>query len=182
MHGKFAIPSLPHLVNIHSLRINRFKLLFGPKRASKPGLHCPLPPKKTKEDVLSDYLQYLYDCCRDFIEDTRPDGVFLWKSLYGDIQFILSHPATWSGKQHDILRKCMVQSGLLPDAHSSRIAFVSEGEANLHYIMRHRHKLGLNDNVSRIDTHLLRQFNSIPIPVSAEWSRSSRPRCWCRYS
>jgi hypothetical protein len=110
--------------------------------------------------VLSDYLQHLYDCSRDFIEDTHPDGVSLWKSLHGDAQFILSHPTTWGGNQHDILRKCMVQSGLLPSAHSSRMAFVSEGEANLHYIMRHKHELGLNGDVSYLDTHSLRQ----PIP------------------
>lgn len=139
--------------------LKRFKLLFGPKRATKPGLQCPLPPRKTKEDVLSDYLQYLYDCSRDFIEDTHSDGVFLWKSLHADAQFILSHPTNWDGKQHDILRNCMVQSGLLSDAHSSRMAFVSESEANLHYIMRHRHELGLNGDVSLVDTHFLHQFS-----------------------
>ena len=132
---------------IHLSRIDRFKLLFGPKEAAKLCLHSPLPPNKTKEDVLSDYLRYLYDCSREFIQDTRPDGVFLWKSFQGDAQFILSHPTTWGGKQRDILRACMVQSGLLPDVHSSRLAFVSEGEANLHYIMRHRHELGLNGDV-----------------------------------
>lgn len=38
----------------------------------------------------------------------------------------------------------MAQSELLPEAQPSRLTFVSEGEANLHYIMRHRHELGLN--------------------------------------
>jgi len=166
------------LIPIHSLRIDRFKLLFGPKRGVKLGLHCPLPPKKTKEDVLSDYLQYLYDCARDFIEDTHPDGVFLWRSLHGDVQFILSHPTTWGGKQHDILRRCMVQTGLLPDPHSSRMAFVSEGEANVHYVMRHRHELGLTGDVSYIDAHFLRKPNP---HSSAERSRYSCPRRWCRY-
>ena len=146
--------------SIRPLRVDRFKLLFGPKKGAKPGLHCPFPPDKTKEDVLSDYLQYLYDCSREFIEDTHPDGVLLWKSLHGDTQFILSHPTTWGGKQHNVLRECMVRSGLLPDVHSSRIAFVSEGEANLHYIMRHRHELGLNGDVGYIDTHSLHWLSS----------------------
>lgn len=132
---------------IHPSRIDRFKLLFGPKNTAKLCLHSPLPPNKTKEDVLSDYLRYLYDCTGDFIQDAHPDGVFLWKSLREDAQYILSHPTTWGGKQHEMLRECMVQSGLLPDANSSRLAFVSEGEANLHYIMRHRHELGLNSGV-----------------------------------
>lgn len=133
---------------IHPLCADRFKLLFGPERAAKLCFHSPLPPNKTKEDVFSDYLRYLYDCTREFIEDTRPDGVFLWRSLHEDAQFILSHPTSWGGKQHDILRGCMAQSGLLPNAHSSRLIFVSEGEANLHYIMHHRHELGLNTDVS----------------------------------
>jgi len=109
--------------------------------------------------VLSDYLQYLHGCTRDFIEDTHPDGVFLWRSLHGDMQLILSHPTTWGGKQHDVLRKCVVQSGLLPDVHSSRMAFVSEGEANLHYIMRHRHELGLTGDVGSADARSPRQPN-----------------------
>ena len=133
---------------IHPWRIDRFKLLFGPKRTAKLCNHSPLPPNKTKEDVLSDYLRYLYDCSRDFIEDAHPDGVFLWKSLHGDAQFILSHPTSWGGKQHEVLRGCMAQSELLPEVHPSRLTFVSEGEANLHYIMRHRHELGLNGDVS----------------------------------
>lgn len=166
--------------SIHSLPIDRFKLLFGPNKGTKPGLHCPLPPEKTKEDVLSDYLQYLYDCSKDFIQGTHSDGVFLWTSLHGDAQFILSHPATWGGTQHDVLRKCMVWSGLLPDTHSSRIAFVSEGEANLHYIMRHRHQLGLQGDVSHT---LIRtsSANSFLTHISAEWSGHSRSRRWCWY-
>lgn len=149
-----------HLISIQSFRVYRFKLLFGPKRAVKLGLNCPLPPKKTKEDVLSDYLRYLHDCTRDFIEDTHPDGVFLWRSLHGGAQFILSHPTTWGGKQHDTLRRCMAQSGLLHDPHSNRMTFVSEGEANLHYIMRHRHELGLAGDVSYVDAHSLHQPNA----------------------
>ena len=137
-----------------SLRVGRFKLLFGPKKAAKLCHHSPLPPNKTKEDVLSDYLQYLYDCSRVFIEDTHLDGVSLWKSLHGDAQFILSHPTTWGGKQHDMLRACMAQSEILPDPHTGRLAFVSEGEANLHYIMRHRHELGLNSDVSSFNRTL----------------------------
>ena len=160
LHGEFAIPPGACPISIHSLRVDRFKLLFGPERGAKPGLHCPFPPNRTKEDVLSDYLQYLYDCSREFIEDTHSDGVLLWKSLHGDVQFILSHPTTWGGKQHDVLRECMVRGGLLPDVHSNRMAFVSEGEANLHYIMRHRHELGLNGDVSYIDTHSLRRSSS----------------------
>ena len=110
--------------------------------------------------MFSDYLKHLYDCSREFIEVTHPDGVLLWKSLHEDAQFILSHPTTWGGSQHDMLRRCMVQAGLLPDAHSGRMAFVSEGEANLHYIMRHRHELGLSGDVSYIDTHFLRPSHS----------------------
>ena len=132
-------------------------MLFRPKKATKPGLQCPLPPDKTKEDVLSDYLRYLYDCSRVFIEDTHADGVFLWRSLHDEAHFILGHPATWGGKQHDVLRECMVQSGLLLDAHSTRMTFVSEGEANLHYIMLHRHELGLNGDVGYVDAFSLRR-------------------------
>ena len=144
-HGKFEI--LGFRISIHPVRADRFKLLFGPKRDARPGLHCPFPPAKTKEDVLSDFLQYLYDCTREFIEDAHPDGVLLWKSLHDDAQFVISHPTNWGGQQHHVVRECMVRSGLLPGPSSNRLAFVSEGEANLHYIMRHRHELGLSGDV-----------------------------------
>jgi hypothetical protein len=164
---------------IHPLRVDRFKLLFGPKRAAKLCLHSPLPENKTKEDVLSDYLQYLFHCARDFIEDTHSDGISLWKSLHRDTHFILSHPTSWGGKQHDMLRECMAQSGLLPEAHSSRLAFVSEGEANLHYIMRHRHELGLNGDVSSLfPSPSARQLLTI---ASEEGRRCSRLRRWRRH-
>ena len=39
-----------------------------------------------------------------------------------------------------------------PGAHLNRIAFVSEREANLRYIMHHRHELGSNGDVGYIDT------------------------------
>ena len=45
----------------------------------------------------------------------------------------------------------MAQSGLLPDPNLDRLSFVSEGEANLHYIMRHRHELGLDGDVSSLN-------------------------------
>ena len=153
-HGGLSIFDLSS--PIHPLRVDRFKLLFGPKRAAKLCFHSPLPENKTKEDVLSDYLLYLCECAREFIEETHADDPSLWKSLHGDAHFILSHPTSWGGKQQEMLRGCMAQSGLLSDARSSRLTFVGEGEANLHYIMRHRHELGLDGDVSFLYPHSLR--------------------------
>lgn len=54
------------------------------------------------------------------------------------IDFVLSHPNGWEGFQQGILRKAAVAAGLVPDNQKghSRISFVTEGEASLHFAIR----------------------------------------------
>jgi len=49
--------------------------------------------------------------------------------------FVLSHPNGWEGKEQSRMRKAAVKGGLVPDDSSghSRISFVTEGEASLHF-------------------------------------------------
>ncbi|KAF4615512.1 hypothetical protein D9613_003352 [Agrocybe pediades] len=101
--------------------------------------HIPdLPPNKTVIEVFADFLRYLLQCAKSYIEETHANGPNLWASVEDDIDFVLSHPNGWEGTEQTQMRKAIVLSGLIPDTDSghSRISFVTEGEASLHYAIQ----------------------------------------------
>ena len=121
--------------------INRFKLHLRPK--TKSAAHVtedipPLPQGKTAIDVFSDFLRYLFKCAKLYIEQTHSNGVELWRSLQSNAEFVLTHPNGWEGAQQSMMRKAAVVAGLVPDTESgrSRLSFVTEGEASLHFCIR----------------------------------------------
>ena len=52
-----------------------------------------------------------------------------------DLYFVLSHPNGWEGREQSQMRRAAVKAGLTSDNPSghSRISFVTEGEASLHF-------------------------------------------------
>ena len=50
---------------------------------------------------------------------------------------MLSHPNGWEGPQQSKMREAAIRAGLVPktEAGRSRIHFVSEGEASLHFCL-----------------------------------------------
>lgn len=94
-----------------------------------------LPPNKSVVDVFADYLRYLLDCAASYIKDSHSNGRNLWISSRDDIHFVISHPNGWEGKEQSQMRKAAVKARLVPDDPSghSRISFVTEGEASLHF-------------------------------------------------
>ena len=85
--------------------------------------------------VFADFLSYLLECASSYIQDTHANGPDLWNSVKSDIDFVLSHPNGWEGAQQSEIRRAAVLAELIPDNESghSRISFVTEGEASLHY-------------------------------------------------
>jgi len=119
---------------------SRFKLHLRSKYASDINLaHSipPLPPNKTVVDVFADYIRYLLDCSASYIKGNHLNGHDLWNNAKDDIQLVLSHPNGWEGKEQSKMRKAVVKAGLVPDNPSghSRITFVTEGEASLHFVI-----------------------------------------------
>ena len=98
----------------------------------------PLPENKTAVRVLADFLKYLYKCARDYIQDTHGTGAMIWQSVQGRTEFVLSHPNGWEGAQQNQIRQAAVLAGLIPDTldGQSKIQFVTEGEASLHFCVR----------------------------------------------
>ncbi|KAF8805181.1 hypothetical protein BYT27DRAFT_7192862 [Phlegmacium glaucopus] len=98
----------------------------------------PLPLNKTVVEVFADFLKYLLECASSYIQETHVNGTDLWSSVKSQIDFVLSHPNGWEGAQQNEMRRAAVLAGLIPDNTSghSRISFVTEGEASLHFCVQ----------------------------------------------
>ncbi|KIJ97286.1 hypothetical protein K443DRAFT_133881 [Laccaria amethystina LaAM-08-1] len=99
-----------------------------------------LPPNKSVIEVLADFFKYLYRAASDYFKFYYAGlGEEIWRSVEGDIHFVLPHPNGWAGQQQAKIRKAAVLAQLIPDtAHGySRISFVTEGEAYLHFAIEH---------------------------------------------
>ena len=86
-------------------------------------------------EVFADFLRYLLKCASSYIQDTHVNGPDLWNSVKFHIDFVLSHPNGWEGKQQSEMRRAAILAGLVPDNSTgySRLVFVTEGEASLHF-------------------------------------------------
>ena len=86
----------------------------------------PLPRGKSAIDVFADFLRYLHQCARTFIEESHPSGVELWHTLEDHTEFVLTHPNGWEGPQQSMMRTAAVQAGLIPDNEDghSHLSFV----------------------------------------------------------
>lgn len=120
-----------------------FKLHLRPYSANRSSIDVrrhlpPLPKNKSVVDLFSDYMQYLYNCAKTYIQDTHEDDNELWASLEPRIEYVLTHPNGWEGAQQEQMRKAAIIAGLVPDTDTgrSRIRFVTEGEASLHFCLR----------------------------------------------
>ncbi|KDR65998.1 hypothetical protein GALMADRAFT_1213997 [Galerina marginata CBS 339.88] len=57
----------------------------------------PLPLNKTVVEVFADFLKYLVACVSSYIQTTHPNSDEFWRSVKGEIDFVLSHPNRWEG-------------------------------------------------------------------------------------
>ncbi|PBK65457.1 hypothetical protein ARMSODRAFT_1006578 [Armillaria solidipes] len=124
------------------VRCEKFKLHLRPpaKDAKSDKISqaiSPLPPGKDVVTLFADFYAYLFECAKTFIQQTHPSGVTFWSSIEDSIEFILSHPNGWEGRQQERMRKAVVQAGLVnDDTKNTHVHFVTEGEASLHFCIQ----------------------------------------------
>ncbi|PFH48902.1 hypothetical protein AMATHDRAFT_64343 [Amanita thiersii Skay4041] len=106
----------PHLATEQRFDINRIP---------------PLPQNKTAIRVFSDLLGYLFISTKTYIQQRQ--GSRIWESVEGNIDYVLSHPNGWEGRQQAHMRRAAITAGLVSDDSEAlqRIKFVTEGEASL---------------------------------------------------
>ncbi|KAI6159165.1 hypothetical protein EDD17DRAFT_915883 [Pisolithus thermaeus] len=106
----------------------------------------PLPAGKSAIEVLADFMRYLYQCSRKYIEESH--GTALWKSVEQNIEFVLTHPNGWEGPQQKQIRGAAALAGLIPNTQDgqSRVHLLTEGEASLHFCVM---KIFASESLSR---------------------------------
>ena len=159
----------------------RFKLHLRPNAQSSGYVTNkipPLPRGKSAIDVFADFLRYLHQCARTFMEETHANGVEMWHSLEDRTEFVLTHPNGWEGAraQQSMMRTATVEARIIPEKDShSRLSYVTEGEASLHFCVRS----GLTNDAIKVD---FVSWRSIVDTLTAEWQGSSYYcRCWRRH-
>ncbi|KAF8333713.1 hypothetical protein F5887DRAFT_1259717 [Amanita rubescens] len=93
-----------------------------------------LPGNKTAIDIFSDLLRYMYESTTQYIRQRQ--GRDMLASVGNNIEFVLSHPNGWEGKQQSEMRHAAINAGLVNANEAlERISFVTEGEASLHFCL-----------------------------------------------
>jgi hypothetical protein len=92
----------------------------------------------TVETIYSDFLRYLLKNTRAFFETRTPNGATVWQQLIDDAEFVIAHPNAWGLREQHVLRRAAVRADYVSFAQAdSRIRFVSEGEASVHFCIVH---------------------------------------------
>ena len=101
----------------------------------------PLPPHVDIKTVYADFLGYIFQHATDFVDNSTLDAIgrgSLWNRLKDNFVMIMAIPNGWDGTQQAFLREAVVSAGILPFNHDhSRLQFVSESEASIHFALDH---------------------------------------------
>ncbi|KAI5122758.1 hypothetical protein M0805_009841 [Coniferiporia weirii] len=91
-----------------------------------------IPPGKTTEQVMGDFLRHLLEETAMYIKCFHSDGENLWSQVKDGAIFVLGHPNGWIGLSQQRYRTSAILGGLIPDTVEGRkrIKFVTEGEAS----------------------------------------------------
>jgi len=101
---------------------------------AKKYMTTELPKGKSIQDLFADFLRYLFDSAKAYIQESEGMGGMIWESLEHNIDLILSHPNGWEGREQDFLRKSVVKASILTEEEAlSRVSFVTEGEATFNF-------------------------------------------------
>ncbi len=112
-----------------------FKMQLRPSgmEINTNGLHLKdLPFNKSAEQVLGDFLRYLWSETVAYIKEHHSDGSELVEKVRENIHFVLGHPNGWVGQPQQRMRGSAKLGGLVSsDAEAQeRVKFVTEGEAS----------------------------------------------------
>lgn len=97
-----------------------------------------LPPGVPVQKIYADFLGYLLKHTKTFFEDRIIDGSALWTRYRSTMEFIIAHPNGWGIREQTFLRNAAVEAGFTSqDVASSRVRFVTEAEASVHFCIYH---------------------------------------------
>jgi len=98
----------------------------------------PLPEDIPIDKIYSDMLKWLVQHATHFFKSHTVDGGEIWDRIGAHCTIILAIPNGWEIQQQHLLRRAIVMSGALPvNFEEDQLDFVTEGEASVHYALRH---------------------------------------------
>ncbi|KAL5632506.1 hypothetical protein ACGC1H_005453 [Rhizoctonia solani] len=98
----------------------------------------PLPPGVSLRQIYSDFLGYLLKHTKTYFEDRILDGKSIWERHSPDMEVIIAHPNGWGLREQQFLRSATIAAGFsTPDQASSKVRFVTEAEASVHFCIHH---------------------------------------------
>ena len=108
----------------------------------------PLPPGKSAVGVLTDFIKYLLQCAKTYIEEHHL--AFTWSTHEDSIEYIFTHPNDWEGVQQQLYRQAIEDAGLVPSTPEgrSRVHMLTEGEANLHFCVSNHLDMGTTNKAA----------------------------------
>ncbi|PVF99199.1 hypothetical protein CPB86DRAFT_315495 [Serendipita vermifera] len=117
-----------------------FKLQFHPASMktsdSRPLSAPPLPVDATT--AYTDFMRYAFENTRKFFIEREIDGDNTWNRLRARVIFVFAIPNAWDMTPQSYLRTAAIRARLVEEKSADhRIHFVTEGEASVHFILRH---------------------------------------------
>jgi hypothetical protein len=136
----------------------------------------PLPKDVYLPQVYADFIKYLYNHTRDFFVESIPNGQDIWTRLESKIVLVFCHPAGWDDSQQDLLRGSAIRADIVPTEESkTRVEFVAEGEASVHYAFAHTASTTWTENGGKIlvvhaggyttDIQLYKCLSAVPLKL-----------------
>ncbi|KAG8957671.1 hypothetical protein FRC03_009916 [Tulasnella sp. 419] len=174
-------------------RVEWFKLLLRPDSLAQQLQNAPeteIPPNKRLVTVIADFLRYMHNLALEHFHQAMDTGGKTWDELKDQVVYILSHPNGWNTFQHPVMREAAILAGLVPnsDQGNSRIIFVSEGEASLHWCMSRgigrgdlevgSHFIVVDAGGGTIDISSFKTVDTLPL----KFEESSVPDCFLQGS
>lgn len=132
------VRTLPHTsTSTGANAVHRWKLKLSAGElpaTAKKHMTTDLPKGKSLQDIFADFIRYLFDSTKAFIQECEPMGEKLWETLGSNVDLILSHPNGWQGREQEFLRRSVVQASVFTEEEAlSRVSFVTEGEASFNF-------------------------------------------------
>ena len=83
-------------------------------------------------------IDYLLVHTKATFENKNPNGIETWARLFPASDIIIAHPNGWSVSEQGVLREAVTQTSWVPPMDlKSRLHFVPEGEASVHFCLAH---------------------------------------------
>ena len=117
----------------------------------------------------------MYQSTQQYIRERQGNKIL--ESVGADVDFVLSHPNGWEGKQQSEMRSAAIAAGLVADMTEGleRISFVTEGEASLHFCLN-KIPAALEQYVSLNGITML--YMLILRPMTVFWSSIVEVELW----